>query len=426
MKISIVIFIFILLFSGCTKTPQSVPPQIPKAKASGPLYVENLPKIDSLFFEQKSKQYNERFFKPWQMSQVSSTKEDAMWGFVYAKRTTYGHNYQPISPLWFEKQKSNSHFETYNSDKIKAITIQNTNLRVFPTTEPIFFDPTKAGEGFPFDYNQISAIYINTPLIISHFSKDKAWAFVESSFATGWIDVHTIVAVTKEQQKIFQSGYYGMAHKDNFPLYDLQKNFVSYIKLGTLFPIYKGNLLYIRKTAPLKGKISYADSPYVTQKPLPFTKENVSDVLLELLDEPYGWGGLHNTRDCSSMTRDFFALFGIFLERNSKGQTYNGKYISLEGLTHQEKKGKILQEGIPFLTLLYAKGHVMLYVGIEEKEPIIFHQFWGIQTKDSLGVEGRDIIGKTLFSTLEIGKDHPDFDPNGALIEKILGMVQLY
>ena len=39
----------------------------------------------------------------------------------------------------------------------------------------MFYDPTQLGEGFPFDYNQNSAIKINTPIMVSHLSKDRAW-----------------------------------------------------------------------------------------------------------------------------------------------------------------------------------------------------------------------------------------------------------
>ncbi len=56
----------------------------------------------------------------------------------------------------------------------------------------MFLNPSKAGEGFPFDYNQNSSIKINTPLLVSHYSKDKTWIFVQSHFALGWLRVDSI------------------------------------------------------------------------------------------------------------------------------------------------------------------------------------------------------------------------------------------
>ena len=48
-------------------------------------------------------------------------------------------------------------------------------------------DPSLAGEGFPFDYMQNSIIAANKPIFISHYSKDREWAYIFSSFTSGWI-----------------------------------------------------------------------------------------------------------------------------------------------------------------------------------------------------------------------------------------------
>ena len=92
----------------------------------------------------------------------------------------------------------------------------------------MFLDPQKAGEGFPFDYNQNSSIKMNTPIFISHFSKDKAWVFVESNFATGWLNTKDIAYIDDVLINKFKSGTYFVATEDNFPIY---KNgiFLDYI-----------------------------------------------------------------------------------------------------------------------------------------------------------------------------------------------------
>ena len=422
-------FLILILFSGCSSQQMQNSVQVKKTEtievSQDPKeYLKNFHFNDQKKISNYNKEYTQRYFRPWHMKKLSASKKEAMWGFAYANRETFGHNYQRITQSWYDSTKENANFQRYNTLKRKAITIKNADIRVLPNHQPIFLDPSQAGEGFPFDYNQISSVYINTPLIVSHFSKDKAWVFVECNFATGWLPVDSIAFVDKKTQKKFETGHYGIAQKDNFPIYE-KDWFIEKIKLGTIFPIYKGELLYIKRSSGLKGKIGFTQSSFVTQKPLPFTKENISDAIQELINEPYGWGGLHGTRDCSSMTRDFFSLYGVYLERNSKGQTFNGKYISIEDLSLHEKKKKILKEAKPFLTLLYAKGHVMLYVGAINNEPIIFHQFWGIATKDKQGKEGREIIGKTLFSTLEIGNKLENYDKDAALINKIKGIVLL-
>lgn len=388
------------------------------------LYSSNIPLVEHNTLEEKDRFFNKRYFKPWHIPQVSPTKEEAMWGFAYQHRKTFGMNYQALDFDWYEQHKTNANFKQYNTLKRKGIVIKNTNLRVLPTNQPIFLDPTQAGEGFPFDYNQVSSIYINTPIIISHLSLDKGWALIESNFTTGWIPIDAIAYLDKKRRETFENNQYAVAVKDNFPLYS-DGEFIDYIKLGTIFPQYQKQLFIVRRDTGLDGKLILVTTKHIQPKPLRFEQENIINALNELKNEPYGWGGLYNTRDCSSMTKDLFSLFGIYLERNSYGQTFNGKYISFNNLNNEQKKQTILEKATPFETLIYLKGHIMLYVGNLDNEPILFHQFWGIQTKDQEGNEGRAIIGRAIFSTLDLGKSIPDFDPEASLLSKARGMIIL-
>jgi hypothetical protein len=435
MYILTIVFFIIVLFNGCSlkneltdinniKEIKVLQESLYNISQNPKKYIGNLPVIKYQTLRKRDFFFNKRYFKPWHIKQFTPTKKEAMWGFGYQNRKTFGMNYQPLNFDWYQYHKQNSNFKQYNSLLKKGVVIKNSNLRVLPTQKPIFLDPNEAGEGFPFDYNQVSSIYINTPILVSHLSKDKGWALVESNFTTGWIPVDDIAYLTKKQRSSFENGSYTVAVKDNFPLYQ-DKEFIDYIKLGTIFPKYNDKLLIVQRDKKLDGKLSVVTSQYIKSKPLEFKEKNILNTLKELQNEPYGWGGLYHTRDCSSMTRDFFSLFGIYLERNSHSQTFNGKYISFNNLTNEEKKQTILQQGKPFKTLIYLKGHIMLYVGPLDNEPILFHQFWGIKTKNKDGKEGREIIGRTIFSNLELGKSITNFDPEGALLNRAKGMVIL-
>jgi hypothetical protein len=242
----------------------------------------------------------------------------------------------------------------------------------------------------------------------------------------GWVKVSDIATLDVKKRQLFENGYYGVAAKDNFPVYDTHENFLEYVKLGTIFPIHQAKFLVAQRSQGIKGKLVYTQNPYIHQKPLELNQKNLNHILKEVVGESYGWGGLYGTRDCSSMTRDIFAVFGIYLERNSYGQTLSGEFISLKELSNKEKKKKIVEMGKPFLTLLYQKGHVMLYVGEHQNEPIIFHQAWGIGTLDQNKNEGRYIIGKAAFTTLEVGKTIKNFDQENSLINKLEGIIQLF
>ena len=58
----------------------------------------------------------------------------------------------------------------------------------FPSADPFFYDFRNAGEGYPFDYNQNSAVWAGTPLFLSHTSQDGRFLAAESPYACGWID----------------------------------------------------------------------------------------------------------------------------------------------------------------------------------------------------------------------------------------------
>ena len=158
-------------------------------------------------------------------------------------------------------------------------------------------------------------------------------------------------------------------------------------------------------------------------KPLPFNYLNASKIANELMDQPYGWGGLYGNRDCSAMTRDFFTPFGIWLPRHSEDQVKEvGTYINLQGLDPEQKEKVILEKGIPYLSLLWRKGHIMLYIGELNDRALIFHNIWGLKTRDFRGREGRKIIGKAVITTLCPGAELSCLDPGGLLIKTLSGM----
>ena len=440
LKILLFVSFAIFVFTGCVKEkPQvekivymsankpdnTIPRDLIVYPQKANSYTNHIVKLS---IKQKKKLYKEFFkiyFKPWKITKMSSSKKNAFWGNNYAKMKMYGENYRLISKKWFKKIIKKENMDKYNTVRKRAITVRNSDLKVFPTIKPIFKRFDQAGEGFPFDYNQNSSINLNSPLFISHYSTDKAWAYVESSFASGWIKIQDIALVDKSVIKRFQTkkDYY-VAINDNFPLY---KNhiFKDYVKLGTLFPKRRGKFVTVIRDNNGKGYISRVDkNTNIVSFPVKFNKKNINKVINQLINQPYGWGGLYTNRDCSLLTKDMLTPFGFPLQRNSYGQTRSGKYISLENKSDKEKKEIIKEKGIPFLSLIYIQGHIALYLGIYKNEPIIFHSTWGIKTLKN-GIEGRHIIGKSIISSLDLGKDIKGFNPKKSILHKIKGLVLL-
>ena len=410
----------LFIFTGCSIKQEQQIVQLPNQNIE--LYTHN---FETLPQNLKQNLY-QRHFAPWKQKKISLKKKDASWGTMYAKKKMYGVNHQRLDASWFEEQLTNANFDEFATQNLKAITIANTNLRIFPTALPLFYNPLTAGEGFPFDYNQNSGIKINTPILISHFTKDKAWAYVESNFASGFIPTSSLAIVNEEIIQAFKQSTYYVAIKDNFSVYK-NGRYKETIKLGTVFPKSKyGNFFVVNQHHNLEGYLQTISVPEdaLVHNALKITPQNITHVIHELLDEPYGWGEAFLNRDCSALTKDYFAVFGVNLNRNSNQQTKNGQYISLKALSNEEKKAFILKEGKPFFTLIYLKGHIMLYVGSsKENEPLAFHNLWGIKTKDSWGNEGRNVVGKAVISELDIGKELDLYDASSSILSKINGIV---
>ena len=417
----LLILVITLLFSACSVKE----PELSQARNSDIEVLATTANDNSFNSTEVSKDFFNKYFKPWNSTKVSFPKLEAMWGQSYKNKKVYLENHQLATASWFDKQIENSNFNDYNILPKKAITLKNVNIRVLPTNSPMFYDPTQPGEGFPFDYNQNSSLKINTPIIVSHLSKDRAWAYIESSTVGGWVEIGTIAYVDNDFIQEFKTSNYFVSIKEKFPIYD--PIFREYVKVATIFPKKNNKYIIAKRDNNQNAYISYIDlnNDEVESMPLAFNSENRIKIAKQLIDEPYGWGGLLNNRDCSSFTQDYFATFGKFLHRNSKAQLSNGKYFDMSKLTNNEKKEFMKNNGVPFSTLVYLKGHIMLYIGIKENEPLVLHNMWSVRLKDSNGRKYRHIIGKATVTTLEPGKGIKDFDEDTNILNKIQGIVVL-
>ncbi len=414
--------------SACSFTPKIEPQQIAD--------LQNIPQSATVYSQGIDKgkigdeaAFERAYFSPWNITAFDVPLEKAMWAYnVFTPAKSYGENLQPLKETFFDEILENSNFENYGTINKRALTLRHLNLRAFPTQRPLLRDPNAAGEGFPFDYLQNSTIEANKPLFVSHYSKNREWVFVKSSFAYGWVKTYDIVFIDKKYTDKWQQAQQIFLTTDNDALYSQDNNYLFRTHIGMMLPLIDANntsntILSISKfqeNQPYyrKSNISKAISHNGI---LTFNAQNINHIIKQLLKVNYGWGGMYGQRDCSSTMRDFFAPFGIWLPRNSYKQSLIGRVISLKDLSDEEKIARIKKFAIPFETLLYRKGHIVLYVGTYTDKIVVFQNLWGVKTlKDDK--EGRYIIGRTVFSTLEIGKNLKYYDEKGSLLRGLVSM----
>jgi len=439
--VSIRVFFCVLLFvylMGCAPKQPGMVRDI-EVFPQDALYYLDQPKEELISPQRQAELYDDfltRFFNPWRREKPKFTAREVFWGLDrYRSRDIYGENNLPLPPGWIEEMELKSNTEVYPLVHLPGITVVHASMRVLPTQRPVFYNPARPGEGFPFDYMQNTLLPAGTPVLITHLSSDREWALAETDFAAGWIRWSDLAIAADDFQQTYKGKPLAGFVVDDVRLTSMNGMPLVSGRVGMALPMareqeYKDLLEVLVPVRDYSGraKVAVAEVSKNDCQKMPFVPkaENFANILNSMIGQAYGWGGLYENRDCSALIRDVFAGFGLFLPRNSRDQARAGHYISLEGLSGWEKQDLIARNGEPWLTILYMPGHVMLYIGQDSAtgQAMVYHSIWGLRTWRPFKDDGRWVIGRTVITSLEPGKEMARLAlPHGLLLERIVGMV---
>lgn len=300
-----------------------------------------------------------------------------------------------------------------------AFVVKRTDLRVFPTDEPGLKSPWN----LDFDRFQHASLYPGSLVGIYHFSPERRWAYIQSSFIRGWVHAESL-AIAREKREI--TDYLDLIERDRLvitgnsvPVYGdpEQGEFLFSVPMGSTFPFVrtpsrspasKAGHTILLPTREKNGHLSFREA-YIPGNEdvhrgfLPYTQGNLCRQAFKMLNEPYSWGERSGGRDCSRFILDLFACFGIVMPRNSKLQAEVGILLGpVSGKTFKEKQ-RLLEDAIPFATTLRLPGHIMLYLGEHRGRHFAIHSIWGVEAR-TRGMAVLSRIGKTVVSDLSLGK----------------------
>lgn len=382
------------------------------------------PLISAERHEELYRKLKERFYAPWRQTEPRQAAEVLQWVFDRYGVDVYGENLLPRSPSWIEEQRLQARLDAIGELNRHAVSVRPTSLRLMPTTTPAFRSPELAGEGYPFDYLQNSGVHPGEPLFVSHLSMDGLWAWCDTSYASGWVEVRDLAFVDDAAKAKWTTLPLAVIVRENALLRDGTQSLFR-AKVGAMLPLLRRGIAEHVLVVPVRGQDGRLversvrlSAEEAVPAPLVPTPWKLAAVAEELRGELYGWGGFLGNRDCSALTRDALLPFGIWLPRNSRFQAESGKFLPIDGFSNEEKKELLKREGVPFLTLVGLPGHIMLYVGTHRGEPLVFHNMWGIRTERK-GVEGRHIVGRAAVTTLDLGEDLPEHAPGKLLVDRI-------
>ncbi len=149
---------------------------------------------------------------------------------------------------------------------------------------------------------------------------------------------------------------------------------------------------------------------------LPYTARSIIGQAFELLHEPYGWGDTRGAQDCSRFIQEIFATVGIILPRNSEDQARAGVSLATFGSAdgENERLAVLREKAAGGTTLLYFKGHIMLYLGMAGDVPYAIHALWAYRQKAPSG-ERVHSVSRVAVSDLSLGKG----SSKGSLLERL-------
>ncbi len=340
--------------------------------------------------------YRRRYFLPWELATSQYDREQIRHFFLrYESRLK---DYR-LKDSVRKHVTANALLEDFPSLNLRAITVRRIDIKGLPLTS--------RHERLVNVALQVSSVSAGVPLFISHRSRDRKWLFVETGFACGWAQAKNIAFVDDEFASTWErEPLVAVINEGVFP--------TGGGHIGDIYPIVEEEGEPWQVLVPVKGRGNVARCATVTlphdkaaRFPVPLTYQNLVLVASRMAGQAYGWGGIEGLRDCSALIRDLYAPFGIWLPRHSGDQIREGGvFVDLSSMSEEEKRTIISACGIPYLTLLGMNGHIMLYVGTVNGEPMVFHTVRRMPKAKEDGGErmNEEIPGWSMIMPLTYGR----------------------
>ncbi|MBF0484547.1 MAG: SH3 domain-containing protein [Candidatus Omnitrophica bacterium] len=305
--------------------------------------------------------------------------------------------------------------------------IHNADQRILPSDKSFFLRPGDVD----FDELQENALDIGMPVVILHNSLDGKWYLVLGPSSMGWIKADNIALCEKSDFKtLYQERRFIIVVRSKADIY-LDENltkFYGFIRMGTRFFVKNSDstktVNIFLPTRNDKGWLElvpgYISRSMINDDYLDMTARNIYLQAFEMLNTPYGWGGINGEQDCSQFIQEIFSTMGINLPRNSADQAKVGKLlIHFDGSDKNDKKlNFILNDTSPANSILYMKGHIILFLGVVNSIPYAIHDTWAYREPAGRGEDVIRLINRVAVTDLSIGEG----SAKGSLLDRILSI----
>ncbi len=295
-----------------------------------------------------------------------------------------------------------------------GIAVTRTLLRVFPSQNPILDDPDDPD----FDYQSLSSIRVNEPMLIYNTSADGKFYQARISSCSGWVPAEDVALCADkdewlaawdlpEEKLLVVYGNKEYTDASNSTPETARRMLTQGTALELVTDIEPDQLIGNR--SPYHNYVVYlpvrrADGTYEKQMALipetakvsvgylPLTMRNIAMVALESLGDAYGWGGMLDVEDCSGMIRTIYRCFGLDIGRNGNWQyNMNIEKIDMKNMSLEEKK--LILDKLPLGAALCFDGHEMMYLGKVDGEYYVVSTVSSIVSPDTGNIlRTRDVM----------------------------------
>ena len=262
----------------------------------------------------------------------------------------------------FENIKDNRNVSGIPSIIVPQVgfTLRSLNMKLYPTNTTIHRGNDK------FDANQYTRISAFAPVFILHISKDREFYYVMTEFMRGWIPAADVKIYSQVAFSGIQQMPFIRVVQDNVTIGNVKYG------IGDKVPMLSED---DKSVVVLTPDGSYAavekNNSFVSGNAV-YNENFMKSMAESQLNNPYDWGGKEGYRDCSAYVRDLWRVFGADIPRSSGLQKLVGKKL-LDKPKSEEEFYAVLRNAKPYRTLLFFKGHVIMYGGMEDGDYVIYH-----------------------------------------------------
>lgn len=326
----------------------------------------------------------------------------------------YGENFQAYTPDWIKGIANNiniAQFDhlTYQANR-RGIAVDNLNARALPTDDVHFYHYKLAGQGYPFDNLQMSALWAGTPVYILGETRDRDWMLVITPDYIGWVKSRGIAradnAFIDQWTKAAKNKWVAITRTQT-SLVDDKGNFLLLAYVGSVFPS-SNHATDMQIMVPVADAEHHAviknatiSADQAAFMPVTATPHHFATIMSTLIGRPYGWGSLYFYNDCSAELKSLLTPFGIWVPRHSSDQVTAGNIVDMSAASQDKRLAYLMESSQRFLTLVYIGGHVVMYIGnyanpnkSDSLMAMTYQNIWGLSPNPAVR---RAVIGKAVL-----------------------------